>query len=111
MVIAVALGTPLLQFKNALKHPLIIIPPLLTSIITGLLSVLVLKMAGTTYGAGMGNMAFAGPLSIASTMGSSYWLMIIVVDILLPIVMCYSIYRAFKKLGWIHNGDLYIQRL
>lgn len=110
-VIAVALGTPLLQFKNALKHPLIIIPPLLTSIVTGLLSVLVLKMAGTTYGAGMGNMAFAGPLSIASTMGSSYWLMIIVVDILLPIVMCYSIYRAFKKLGWIHNGDLYIQRL
>lgn len=110
-VIAVALGTPLLQFKNILKHPLIILPPLITSIVTGWLSTVILKLSGTTIGAGMGNMAFAGPLSIVSVMGNSYWLMVIVVDMLLPIVMCYSIYRAFRKLGWINGGDLNIHRL
>lgn len=110
-VIAVALGTPLLQFKNMLKHPILWLPPMIASFITGPLSACLLKLSGTAYGAGMGNMAFAGPLSIISVMGSSYWLVTIIVDILLPIVICYSLYRAFRKLGWIKAGDLRIERL
>ena len=110
-VLAIAVGTPLLQFKNVLKHPLILIPPLLTALVSGLVSVLVLQLSGTAYGAGVGNMAFAGVLSIVSTMGSSAWLVVILVDILLPIVLCYSMYRALKRIGWIHPGDLKINRL
>lgn len=110
-VIAVALGTPLLQFKNILKHPLLLLPPLLTCVVTGPISVLLLKLSGTAYGAGVGNMAFAGPLSIIEMMGSSYWLMVIIVDLLLPIVLSYSLYRAFRKIGWISPGDLKINHL
>jgi len=110
-VIATGAGMGLLQFKNAIKHPLILIPPILTSLINGPLSACLLKLSGTTYGAGIGNVAFAGPLSIVSVMGNSYWLMVIIVDMLLPIIICYSIYRAFLRLGWIRAGDLKIRRL
>ena len=110
-VIAVAVGTGVLQLKNALKHPLILIPPMITSLITGPISACLLKLSGTAYGAGMGNTAFTGPLTIISVMGNSYWLMVIIVDMLLPIVICYSIYRAFRRLGWISGGDLKIDRL
>jgi len=35
----------------------------------------------------------------------------LIVDIFLPMLISYSIYRAFRKLGWIKGGDLKIYRL
>ena len=110
-VIAIGIGTPLLQFKNVLLHPLVLIPTLLTSLVTGPLSACVFQLSGNATGAGMGMTALAGPLSIVSVMGPDAWLGIIIVDILLPIFISYSFYRLFKKLGWIHPGDLKVSRL
>lgn len=110
-VIAIGIGTPLLQFKNVLLHPLVLVPTILTSLMTGALSACVFEFSGTTAGAGLGMMAFAGPLSIVEVMGAEAWLGIILVDILLPILIGYSFYRFFKKIGWIHPGDLRLEKL
>lgn len=110
-VIAVAIGTPVLQFKNCIKNPLILVPIMIASLVTGPISTVLFKITTSTYGAGMGNMMFEGPLSVISSMGSSAWLPMLITDILLPLLLSYSIYRAFRKLGWIKGGDLKIYRL
>lgn len=110
-VIAVAIGTPVLQFKNCLKNPLILVPIMIAALVTGPISTCLFKITTTHYGAGMACRMFEGPLSVISTMGSSAWLPMLITDILLPILISYSIYRAFRKLGWIKGGDLKVYRL
>lgn len=110
-VLAVGIGAGFLQFKNLIKHPQIFLPLLLSSMICSELSAVIFGLSGTAYGAGMANTSFIGPLSIASTMGSSAWLLVMIADILLPILLTYSFYRVFKKMGWIASGDLAIYSL
>jgi len=110
-VIALAIGTPVLQFKNCLKNPLILVPLMIAALICGPVSTCLFRLSTTSYGAGMGCMMFEGPLSVIRYMGSSAWLPMLIVDIFLPMLISYSIYRAFRKLGWIKGGDLKIYRL
>ena len=105
-VIAIGIGTPILQLKNCIKNPLILIPLLLSSMITGALSSTIFKLATTQVGASKGCLMFEGPLSVINYMGASAWIGMFVVDVMLPILICYSGYRALRQLGWIKAGDL-----
>ena len=110
-VVAIGIGTPILQFKNILKNPLILIPPILSALVTGALSAFVFKLECTSYGASVGCLFFEGPLAVIDVMGSQAWVGLLITDIILPILICFSVYRSLRKLGWIKAGDLKIHHL
>ena len=98
---AIGIGTSMLQFKNIVKHPIIWVPPILTSIIIAPISTCVLEISCTPVGSGMGTAGLVGILEAINVMGSSYWIPIIVIDIIAPILITWLIYRSFKKLKYI----------
>lgn len=106
--LAVGMGGSLLQFKNVLKHPLILLPPLIASLICGLLSANVFGLMGMTSGV---ISVFNGMQSIISIMGNDAIFIALLVDGLLPIIITYSLDRALRKLNWMSKGDLKISRL
>lgn len=106
--LAVLLGTPILQFSNMIKHPIILIPPIISSLVCGALSTVLFKIPCTIYGAAMGGTALIGISEAINIMGKNYWVAIILCDLILPIVINYSIYQLFRKARYIRNGDLKI---
>lgn len=110
-VIAVGIGTPVLQFKNCLKNPLILIPILVSALITGPLASALFKLHASTYGASVGMMLFEGPITSIQMTGVGAYLGMAVVYIMLPILITFSTYKALKHLGWIRGGDLNINHL
>ena len=110
-VIAVGIVTSMLQFKNIVKRPIIWLPPIVASLVSGLLSSAVLGLKCTSVGSGMGTAGLVGLFECISVMGSGYWIPLILVDVVLPIAICWSMYKAFKKLRYIRPGDMKITRL
>ena len=110
-VIAIGIGTSMLQFKNIVKRPIIWLPPIVASLITGILSTAVLGIKCTPVGSGMGTAGLVGLLECIQVMGSSFWLPLIIVDVLVPMAICWSMYRAFRKLNYIKSGDMKLTRL
>lgn len=110
-VIAIGMGTPLLQLRNVLRHPFILFILMISASLCGWVSTCLLQLAGTTYGAAWGMIGYAGPLAIVSVMGSSSWPLVMIVDLLLPAMISYSLYRLFTRLGWLNKQDLAIPDL
>jgi uncharacterized membrane protein len=110
-VIAIGIGTSMLQFKNIVKRPIIWLPPIVASLITGILSTAILGIKCTPVGSGMGTAGLVGLLECIQVMGSSFWLPLIIVDVLVPMAICWSMYRAFRKLNYIKSGDMKLTRL
>jgi uncharacterized membrane protein len=110
-VIAVGIGTSMLQFKNIVSHPFIWIPPILTSIITGPISSVVLGIKCNAVGSGMGTSGLVGILSAVEVMGNSYWIPIVIIDIIVPALITYGLYKTFRKLNYIKKGDLKLTKL
>lgn len=105
-VIAVGIGTSMLQFKNIVRRPIIWLPPIIASIVTGPISTVVLEISCNAVGSGMGTAGMVGILSAIEVMGAGYWIPLLLVDIVLPAVITYAIYKAFRKLNYIKFGDL-----
>lgn len=119
------LGTSMLQMPNIIKNPLIWIPPILTSMITGPLSTCVFKMQmnGAAISSGMGTCGLVGPIGVItgwaepSTQGVSNgavalnpgfvdWLGLILICIVLPAILTFAFGELFRKLNLIKDGDL-----
>lgn len=105
-VIAIGIGTSMLQFKNIVKHPTIWLPPILASVIIAPISTCLLEISCSAIGSGMGTAGFVGILEAVNVMGNNYWIPIIIIDILAPIVITFGIYKAFRKLNYIKKGYL-----
>lgn len=58
-----------------------------------------------------GNSRNGGDLEAVNVMGTNYWVPLIVIDLVAPAFLTYGIYKAFKKLSFIKNGDLKLERL
>lgn len=110
-VIAVFLGTSMLQFQNIVKKPVIWLPTILASMILAPIAVVLFGFECNAIGAGMGTAGLVGVLSAIEVMGTSSWLIVIVFTIILPMILTLSIYKAFVKLGYIRSGDLKITKL
>ena len=110
-VIAIGIGTSMLQFKNIVKRPLIWLPPIVASLVTGIISTAILHIQCTPVGSGMGTAGLVGLLECIQVMGSSYWLPLIIVDVLIPMAICWSMYKAFRKLNYTKSGDMTLTRL
>ena len=110
-VIAVGLGTSMLQFKNVIRKPIIWLPPIITTIITSPIATVVLGIECNAVGSGMGTAGLVGILAAIEVMGENYWIPIVLINIVAPAILTYVISKAFKKLNYIKKGDLKLTQL
>ncbi len=117
-VVAVGIGTSMLQFKNIVRKPLIWLPTIIVSAILGPLAMLMPIESAETYSArgfisslsvagGMGTSGLVGPLNVLAANQYNWILIIEVIGfcIVLPIVLVFLVDFLFRKLGWIEKGD------
>jgi uncharacterized membrane protein len=107
MVLSIAFGTSMLQFKNILKKPMIWLPTIIASAILAPLIVLPLAAETTFVGAGMGSSALVGQLGTLSAMNYSFesWI-VVVLMIVGGATLVYFIDLIFRKYHLIGDGDL-----
>lgn len=126
-VVSQGLGTSMLQMGNIIRKPLVWVPAILTSAITGPLATCVFKlqMNGASVNSGMGTCGLCGPIgvwtgwvapseaalaggAVALDPGFGDWMGLLLVSIVLPALICGLIGWAFRKAGWLREGDLKI---
>ncbi|MBQ4066240.1 MAG: PTS sugar transporter subunit IIC [Clostridia bacterium] len=111
-LIAQGLGTSMLQMGNIIKRPIIWIPSILSSLITGPLATMVFRLECAGVSAGMGTCGLVGPLgAITATAekGALFWIGLVLVCIILPAVLTLIFSEIMRKLGLIRNGDLKLE--
>ena len=113
-LISQGIGTSMLQVPNIVLHPLIWIPPIVSSAILGPISAAVLKMQSNPTGSGMGTSGLVGPIMTYQTMSPHTAMPIVIAEIavmqfLLPAVITLAVSEGMGKLGYIKNGDMKIK--
>ncbi len=112
-LISQGLGTSMLQIPNVMKKPVLFIPPIISSAITGPLATTLFHLRCNASGGGMGT---SGLVGIFGTVDASsgviepwiMWLGIISLMFVLPAVVCFFTSEFMRKKGWIKEGDLKI---
>ena len=108
-LVAQGIGTSMLQMGNLIKKPLLWIPPILISVITGPLATTVFKLRCSGVSAGMGTCGFVGPLGVLTAEGEKdalYYIGIVVICFVLPALLAIFFSKLFRKIGMIKDGDL-----
>lgn len=118
-LVSQGIGTSMLQMPNIIKKPIIWIPPILASAITGPLATCVfgMQMYGDAINSGMGTCGMLGPIGIilgwfmpengyAATVTIMDWIGLALICFILPAILSWIFYFIMKKLGWIKNGDM-----
>ncbi len=105
-VIAVGIGTSMLQFKNIVKKPIIWLPTIIASAILGVFAY-VFKFKTDSVGAGMGTSGLVGILDTFDVMGYKPLAIIevICICVVAPIALVFGLDLLFRKMGWIKKGD------
>lgn len=111
MVLSIAFGTSMLQFKNILRKPIIWLPTIITSAILGPLAFIFFKTETTKEGAGMGSSGLVGQLQTLEAMqySATSWFAIIFM-IVGSAVLVYILDMMFRVKGLIVDGDLAVNR-
>lgn len=106
--IAQGIGTSMLQMPNIVKNPRIWIPAIVSSLILGPISTVVLKMESNSIGAGMGTSGLVGQFATIDVMGGSprVLIMILFMHFILPGVISYSVSQWMRRKGYIKPGDM-----
>ena len=111
-IVSQGIGTSMLQMPNIVRHPLIWLPAIIASAITGPISSAVLKMVSTPTGSGMGTAGLVGPFETftAMTAAGTHTVVAIVeivaVHMVLPAVIAGAVSEGMRKLGLIKKGDM-----
>lgn len=107
-LIAQGVGTSMLQIGNALKHPLILIPPTLAGAILAPVSTLLFQMQNTPEGAGMGTAGFVGQIFTFTTMGFGWDILayVFTLHIIGPALLCLVFSEWMRRKGFIKPGDM-----
>jgi len=111
-LVAQGVGTSMIQMPNLVKHPLLWIPPVISSAILGPVSTVVLKMECDKIGAGMGTSGLVGPISTYSVMtASGKSPVVVLIEILImyfvaPALIAFVISEFMRKMKWIKFGDM-----
>lgn len=105
-VLAVGLGTSMLQFKNIVKKPLLWLPTILVSAVLSPFAY-IFSFKNDSVGAGMGTCGFVGMLNAFDAMAYDGWaiLELLAVCIVMPILLTLLLDWLFRKAGWIKKGD------
>ena len=109
------LGTSMLQIGNIVRKPIVWLAPTLTSAILGPVSTMWLKMTNNAAGAGMGTAGLVGPLGCWDTMAPTTDHDLLLAEIvglyfIAPAVLSLFFHSVMKRLGWVMDGDLKLQR-
>ena len=111
-VLAVGLGTSMLQFKNIIKKPTIWLPTIVISAILGPFALLFplsgIDKGPLSVGAGMGTSGLVGPINFLSAVNFTsweMWVLIATVCIAAPILLTFGADLALRKLGVLKPGD------
>lgn len=111
-LVSQGIGTSMLQMPNIVKKPIIWLPAIVASAITGPLSSALLKMISTPTGSGMGTAGLVGPFETYFAMTANGTEPVIVIleialmHFVLPGVIALGVVELMRKLGWIKNGDM-----
>ena len=109
MVLSVACGTSMLQFKNILRKPIIWLPTTLASGIVAPILILTLGTQTTREGAGMGTAGLVGPLQTLQAMDYSLNAFLsIILTVVLGGILVYIIDLLLRQKGKIVDGDFAI---
>lgn len=111
MVLSIAFGTSMLQFKNIMKKPVIWLPTIIASAILAPLFYLVFGTQTSPFGAGMGSSALVGQLQTLEFMSysSAAWLSVIFM-LVVPALLVLVIDIFFRQQKWIVLGDLAVNK-
>ena len=112
--LAQGIGTSMLQVPNFMRHPLNWIPSILSSVILGPVSTMLLHLTNNATGSGMGTAGLVGPLMTWQVMIQTEDPMIVLVKIIviqfvLPAVITLGISEFMRKKGWIRQGDMKLE--
>ena len=109
IVLSIAFGTSMLQFKNILKKPIIWLPTIIASAILGPIATTLVHVECMGSSAGMGTAGLVGQIGTISSMGISNpmtWVAIFVLEIVAPALLVFGIDLLFRKLNLIKKNDL-----
>lgn len=114
-LISQGIGTSMIQIPNIMKKPAIWLAPTLASAVLGPVSSALLKMTNTPTGSGMGTSGLVGQFEAFSAMLPANGVfrttvMVIVMHFLLPAVITLGFDWAFRRLGWVKNGDMRLSK-
>lgn len=123
-LLAQGIGTSMLQMGNIVRNPRIWIPPILTSLITGPFATCLFKlqMNGAAISSGMGTCGLVGQIGVytgwvtdiaAGTRGAISawdWVGLICISFLFPAVLTWIFGLLFRRIGWIRENDLLLDR-
>ncbi len=111
MVLSIAFGTSMLQFKNILLKPIIWLPTIIASAILAPIAYVLFNTETTQFGSGMGSSGLVGQLQTLEAMNYSFnaWVSVIYM-IVGSAVLVFFIDLLFRKKKWIQNGDLAVNR-
>lgn len=112
-LVSQGLGTSMLQMGNILKNPIIWLPPVITSMVTGPVATCIfrLEMNGAAVNSGMGTCGLCGPIGVWtgwSDPSVSDWAGLFLICFILPAVITPLVALPFRKKGLIKPGDLFI---
>ncbi len=114
-LVAQGIGTSMLQMPNIVKKPIIWLPAIIASAVTGPVSSALLGMENNATGAGMGTAGLVGQIMGYQTMtdaGVSPLVAlaeIAVVHFILPAVIALAVSEAMRKLKLIKKGDMKLE--
>ncbi|TDT67018.1 hypothetical protein EV215_2066 [Hypnocyclicus thermotrophus] len=107
-LISQGLGTSMLQIGNIIKNPLILIPPVISSVILGPIATTVFHMENNKIGGGMGTSGLVGQIATLKVMGNSAILPIILLHFILPGLISFLVSEWMRKKELIKFGDMKI---
>ena len=119
-LVAQGIGTSMLQMGNIVKNPKTWLPAICTSAVTGPIATCVfrLRMDGAAISSGMGTCGLVGQIGVytgwvteaaAGNRGpvtAFDWAGLLLISFVLPGILCWAFGKAFRKAGWIREGDL-----
>lgn len=109
------LGTSMLQIGNIVRKPIIWLAPILTAAILGPISTVVLGMTNNAAGAGMGTAGLVGPIGCWDSMAATTDHTLLLIEIvglyfIAPAILSLAIHGVMRRLGWVKDGDMKLQR-
>ena len=109
-VLAVGIGTSMLQFKNILRKPVIWLPTIIVSAILAPFAY-IFEFASDSVGAGMGTSGLVGIIDTFKIMEYDPLAMleVVMVCIVAAIVLVFIVDMLFRRMGWIEKGDFTLQ--
>lgn len=111
-LISQGIGTSMIQMPNIVKKPVIWLPAIIASAITGPISSALLKMVSTPTGSGMGTAGLVGPfetyfaMTAAGTDSVIALLEIAAVHFILPGIIALGVCEVMRALKWVKSGDM-----